>query len=234
MKLSANLMPGRRHWNRSGFTLLEMMFSVGIYTILLIGVLVAIQVFALRVYTLAATKLTATQGARQALNQIRDDIRGGKYVQVGNTDNQGDFTPYNGTNLAVGNAIQVYPTTNGSANWTTSPYPAPYNIYYLQTNTPGGVSSNNLMWISVQGSNSVITAITTNKLCTYITNLDVFATMDCLGIITSNAIKNNWLYTVKMQFYQWEYPIAIISSNPAANAYDYYQLRTRVARRSLN
>ncbi len=230
MKLFSNISPARRPQGRYAFTLLEMMFSVGIYSILLIGVLVAVQVFALRVYTLAATKLTATQGARQALNQIRDDIRQGKYVQVGNTDNSGNFTPYQGTNLAVGNAIQVYSTTNGNTGWTTTPYPAPYDIFYLQTNNPGGVSSNNLMWISVATNSTTYT----KNLCTYITNLDVFATMDCWGNISSNKIDDNWIYTVKFQFYQWEYPIAVISSNGGANAYDYYQLRTRVCRRSLN
>ncbi|HEX4349084.1 MAG TPA: hypothetical protein VH251_01790 [Verrucomicrobiae bacterium] len=224
MKLFSNIASVRRRGTRSGFTLLEMMFSVGIYTILLIGVLIAIQVFALRVYTLAATKLTATQGARNALNQIRDDIRQGKYVQVGNTDNSGSFTAYGGTNLAMGNAIQIFSTTNN--NFTTYPY----DIFYLQTNTPGGVSSNNLIWIAVSTNNTTYT----QKLCTYITNLDVFATMDCWGNISSNKIDDNWIYTVKFQFYQWEYPIAVISSNTAANAYDYYQLRTRVCRRSLN
>jgi type II secretory pathway pseudopilin PulG len=230
MKLLSNISSTRRQGARSAFTLLEMMFSVGIYTILLIGVLIAIQVFALRVYTLAATKLTATQGARQALNQIRDDIRQGKYVQVGNTDNSGTFTPYAGTNLAVGNAIQIYSTTNNDTNWFTSPYPAPYDIFYLQTNNPGGVSSNNLIWVSVSTNNTTFT----RKLCTYITNMDVFATMNCWGNIASNEIDDNWVYTVKFQFYQWEYPIAVISSNSAPNAYDYYQLRTRVCRRSLN
>jgi Tfp pilus assembly protein PilW len=232
MKLFSNLSPARRQQTRSAFTLLEMMFSVGIYTILLIGVLVAVQIFALRVYTLAATKLTATQGARQALNMIRDDIRQGKYVQVGNTDNSGNFTPYLGTNLAVGNAIQIYSQTNSSGIYWTNPYVPPYDIFYLQTNSPNGVSSNNLIWISVT-TNSAATNYTKN-LCTYITNMDVFATMDCWGNIASNRIDNNWIYTVKFQFYQWEYPIAVISSNGGANAYDYYQLRTRVCRRSLN
>ena len=103
----------------AAFTLVEMMVSVGIYLALLVGVMVAIQIYAMRVYTLAATKLTATQGSRQALNQIRDDIRQGKYVLVGNSDNAGNFTAYTGTNLAVGNALLVYATTNG--NFTLPP-----------------------------------------------------------------------------------------------------------------
>lgn len=224
MKLLLPIPAARRPGPDSAFTLLEMMFSVGIYSILLIGVLVAIQIFALRIYTLASTKLSATAGACQAINEIRNDIRQGKYVQVGTCDNAGtNFTAYGGTNLAIGNAIQIFSTTN---NNFTSP---PYDLYYLQTNTPGGVSSNNLIEMVVT-TNSTKTSV----LATYITNLDVFSTMNCLGEYTSNEIDNNWVYTVKMQFYQWEYPIAVISTNAAANAYDYYQLRTRVSRRALN
>jgi type II secretory pathway pseudopilin PulG len=235
MRFSAILPAGFRRFNRSAFTLVEMMFSVGVYTVLLVGAVLAIQVFALRVYTLAATKLSATATSRQALNQIRDDIRGGKYVLVGSANNSGTFTPYAGTNLASGNAMEVFAATNcmnSNGVWCLPPY----NLYYLQTNTPGGVSSNNLIWTSVVTTNS-----STTVLATYITNLDVFASMDwesnASGIflaISSNNVYNDWIYTVKLQFYQWEYPIAIISSNSAANAYDYYQLRTRISRRSLN
>jgi hypothetical protein len=225
MKIHCDIPDRGANGRRSAFTLLEMMFSVGIYTVLFLGALVAVQVFALRVYTLAATKLTATQSSRKALNQIRDDIRQAKGIQVGNTDNSGNFTANGGTNLAVGNALQVFSTTNG--NFTLPPY----DIYYLQTNSPGGVSSNNLMWISV-AANYAATNITT--LSTYITNLDVFSAQDCWGNTITNAVKNNQVYTVKLQYYQWEFPIAVISSNNAANAYDYYQLRTRVCRRALD
>ena len=36
-----------------------------------------------------------------------------------------------------------------------------------------------------------------------------------------------------MQFSQWEYPIAFVGG-VGLNAYDYYQLRTRVFRRAWN
>jgi hypothetical protein len=223
MKLFSTNSAGRRPSLRSAFTLMEMVISVGIYLGIFVGALVAVQIFALRVYTLAATKLTATQGARKALNQIRDDIRQGKGVQVGNADSSGNFTAYTGTNLASGNALQVYATTNG--NFTQPPY----SLYYLQVTNSGGMSSNNLIWMEVTASSS-----TSSKLATYITNLDVFSAQDCWGNTITNSLKNNQVFTVKLQFYQWEYPIAVISSNAAANAYDYYQLRTRVCRRALD
>jgi type II secretory pathway component PulJ len=118
MKLLRHIQAGRRH--SSAFTLLEMMISTGIYLAVFVGVIVAIQVFALRVYTLAATKLTATQGSRKALNQIRDDIRQAKGLLVGNTDNAGNFTAVSGTNGAIGNGLMVYSTTNFSGPPFTS------------------------------------------------------------------------------------------------------------------
>jgi Tfp pilus assembly protein PilW len=210
---------GRRR--RNAFTLVEMMVSSSIYLFIFVGVIVAIQIFALRVYTLAATKLTATQGSRKALNQVRDDIRQGKGLLVGNSDNQGHFTAVAGTNGAVGNALQIFSTTNFSG--------PPYTLYFLQTNTVSGVSSNNLMCITMTSaaSNAV-------NLTTYITNLDVFAAQDCWGNVISNFLQNNQVFTIKLQFYQWEYPVAVISSNGGLNAYDYYQLRTKVCRRALD
>jgi MFS superfamily sulfate permease-like transporter len=219
MKAFHKIQAGRRRKLLSAFTLVEIMISAGIYLGIFVGVMVAIQVFALRVYTLAATKLTATQASRKALNQIRDDIRQAKYLQVGKCDNSGSFTAISGTNGAVGNAIQIFGTTNLGA---------PYSIYYLQTNTVGSVSSNNLMAKIVTSASSA-----TYKLSTYITNLDVFAAEDCYGNTVSNVMKNNQVFTIKLQFYQWEYPIAYIGSN-GANAYDYYQLRTKVCRRALD
>ncbi|HAO79868.1 MAG TPA: hypothetical protein DCQ92_13015 [Verrucomicrobia subdivision 3 bacterium] len=220
MKAFLKIQAGRWRRNRSAFTLVEIMISAGVYLVIFVGVMVAIQVFALRVYTLAATKLTATQSSRKALNQIRDDIRQGKLIQVGKSDNSGSFTAVAGTNGAVGNAIQIFGTTNLGA---------PYSIYYLQTNTVGSVSSNNLMATIVTSISS-----STYKLSTYITNLDIFAAEDCYGNTISNVMKNNQVFTVKLQFYQWEYPISYISTNGGANAYDYYQLRTKVCRRALD
>jgi hypothetical protein len=213
--------------NRRGFTLAEMVISAGIYMTILVGVVVAMQVFALRIYTLAATKITATQGARTALNQIRDDIRQGKLLQVGQTDNSGNFAAINPASGAVGNALQIYQTTNRTA---------PYSLYYLQTNSTGGISSNVLFLIAVTP-----TATNVVNLAAYITNTDIFAAevwdnWPATGTSmtpTTNNIYNNQVYSVKLQFYQWEYPIAVVGG-AGLNAYDFFQLRTRVCRRATD
>lgn len=228
MKLFSQTQARRPRRKRSGYTLVEMLVAVGIYCGIMIGVVVALQIFALRIYTLAATKLVATQGAEYALNQIRDDIRQSKRLQVGRTDNNGNFTATSGTNGAVGNALQIFQTTNMTA---------PYSLYWLQTNTVGGMSSNVLYYVSV----SAVAVTNMVKLSGYITNLDVFsaenwdnwAPSSTSIVPITNCPNNNQVYAVKLQFYMWEYPIAVIGGF-GYNSYNYYQLHTRVCRRAVN
>ena len=192
--------------------------TVGIYLFIFVGVMVAIQIFGLRVYTLAATKLTATTGGREAMNHIRDDIREAKTLTVGNLLTAGNpttYSPYGGTNLAQGNALLIYPTTNS----------IPFTIYYLDTTTP---PTNNLVEyvVTSAGTNSTI-------LASYITNSIIFDAEDFMNNVLTNDAKNNQVYGVTMQFSQWEYPIATVGG-VGLNAYDFYQLRTKVCRRALD
>jgi type II secretory pathway pseudopilin PulG len=220
MKLSPNTQTQGRRKNISAFTLIEMMISVGIYLIIFIGTMVAIQIFALRIYTLAATKLSATGDARKALNHIRDDIRQAKTLQVGNLKTAGNpttFTNISGSGLAQGSALQIYSTTNIGV---------PYTIYYLDTS-----GATNYLRGYMVDSNSVAT---TNTYVGYITNTIIFDAEDFQCNIVTNNLKNNQVYRLTMQFSQWEYPIAFIGTNQGINEYNYYQLRTRVCRRAID
>jgi hypothetical protein len=218
MKLFSNIQSRSRRANLSAFTLVEMVISVGVYLITFIGAMVAIQIFALRVYTLAATKLSATNYGTKALNQIRADIQQAKTLQVGTLLTVGDptsFTPFSGTNSAQGGALQVFQTTNS----------VPYTTYYLDTST-----STNYLKAYMVNSNSVAS---TTTLAAYITNTIVFDAEDFQGNIVTNNPANNQVYRMVLQFYQWEYPIGFVGGK-GYNAYDYYQLRTRVCRRALD
>ena len=235
MKILHLIQAGRRRRHFPAFTLVEMMIATGIFLFIFVGVVVGIQIFALRVYTLGATKLTATQGSRKLMDQIRDEIRQAKLLQVGNCDNSGNnfFGAITGSNAAIGNAIQIYSTTNTASAGVG----AAYSIYFLQTNNFASGTSNSLIWYSV-------TATTSNSIdmADYITNLDVFSAVELVQMspgvydyqTISNDTKNNQAYAIKLQFSQWEYPIAVISTNGGYNAYDYYQLRTVVCRRALD
>jgi hypothetical protein len=219
MKLFKNIQNRARRRNVRGFTLAEMVITVGVFLFIFTGVMVAVQIFGLRIYTLAATKLVATAGGRQAMNQIRDQIRGGKMVYVGNCSSpiNSSFSLIGTTNSQQGNALIIYPTTN--TTW--------YSIYYLDTRT----TTNCLIQFNV--SNSVTTY--TKTLAKYVTNQIVFDMEDWqTHIVTSEqSLDNRLLIRVTMQFSQWEYPLAFVGG-VGLNAYDYYQLRTRVFRRAWN
>jgi len=219
MKLFKNIQNRARRRNVRGFTLAEMVITVGVFLFIFTGVMVAVQIFGLRIYTLAATKLVATAGGRKALNQIRDQIREGKMVYVGNcsSPSYSSFALIGTTNSQQGNALIVYPTTNTA--WCS--------IFYLDTST----TTNRLLQFNV--SNSATTY--TNTLAVYLTNQIVFDARDWQNNIVTNyqSLDNRLLIEVTMQFSQWEYPVAFVGG-VGANAYDYYQLRTRVFRRAWN
>jgi prepilin-type N-terminal cleavage/methylation domain-containing protein len=219
MKLFNAIQNGLRRRNARGVTLPEMMITVVVFLYIFTGVWLAVQLFGLRVYTLAATKLSATADGRKALNMVRDQIRAGKIINVGNCSNAiGSSFQLITNGLQQGNALQIYPTTNTAG----------YTIFYLDTST----TTNRLLQFNV--TNNVTTY--TNTLAKYITNLIVFNLEDWqTNIPLSEAtLDNRLLVRMTMQFSQWEYPIAKIGPSNSWNAYDYYQLRTRVFRRAWN
>ena len=66
MKLPTQIKRASRTGEVRAFTLAEMMVVVAVFSFI-IAAICAVQLFALRVYTLGATKLSATMGARQTL-----------------------------------------------------------------------------------------------------------------------------------------------------------------------
>jgi len=190
----------------AGFTLSEMMITMGIFAVI-IGAMVGVQLFGLRVYTLAATKLTATTGGRESLNTIRDAIRGSKTVEIG-IYSGGTFTSISNGFPQIGNCIRIFSTTN---LFTTN-----YLVIYQDP-------ASNMVFSKVGTSGTV------DVLAKYMTNYYCFWSEDCYGntVVTN---QNDLVIRMQMNFFQWEYPIGFVGTN-AANAYDYYYLRTTVSRR---
>jgi hypothetical protein len=224
MKLSSNIQIRPRHAGVSGFTLVEMVITVGIFLSIFTGAMIAIQIYGLRVYTLAATKLIATAGGRKTLNQIRDQIREANIVNVGNCSSSGasSFALISLTSVQQGNALQIFPTTNLNS----------YAIYYLNTNN----APTNVLDMAVASVTSGITNFgAPTVLASYITNTAIFDAEDYQGNIATNtsSLDNRWIIKVTMQFSQWEYPVGYVGG-VGFNAYDYYQLRTRVFRRAFD
>jgi type II secretory pathway pseudopilin PulG len=229
MKLLTQNEAGSKPQFMTGFTLVDVMVAMVIFTILFIGIMVSVQIFGLRVYTMGATKLSATAGALKVLNQIQDDIRSANMVFVGNlTTSSSAATFYlTGTNNNAGSALLICTTTNVVA--TT--YVPPYTIYYLDTNsTPG---TNTLKYTSTTDGTTFTTPVI---LASYITNTIVFDQEDYMGNIQTNDSylnPNNRIIRMELDFYQWEYPLGYIGGT-AANAYDFYRLTTKVTRRQID
>lgn len=225
MKFFPNHLVRRPRAVAHGFTLVEMLIAVTVFSLVILAT-VAMQIFAMRMYTLAATKVTATEEARNTMNDIRDKVREARLLYVG------DYTPASGnpvfdfhamTNGALqeGNALMIYPST--ATNSFTLAYLRPPNGSSFSSVTPA--STNSL--IVVIFTNGVLEA--SNDVADYITNQIVFDSENFEGSILSSNQNNNLIH-MTLNFSQWEYPVAAIGTNDF-NAYDYYQLNTVMSRR---
>jgi type II secretory pathway pseudopilin PulG len=218
MKLLSNLVARSPAGRRHGFTLVETMVSLWIFIIIFIGVVIAVQVFGLRVYSLGATKLSATACAVKVLNQIRDDIRASKTIDVGNLTTAGSpatFALPGPTVGMAGGALRICPTTNT----------VPYEIYYLDTST----TTNYLKMATTTNGTTFGAPVV---LASYVTNAVVFEAEDFAGRLLTNNV-NNHIIRMELDFYQWEYPIGVVGG-VGYNAYDFYKLTTRISRRLID
>jgi type II secretory pathway pseudopilin PulG len=202
----------------AGFTLVEIYVVMALFAFLVIAI-VATQFFAARVYTLAATKLTATAAGRKAMNNMRDAIKSSTYVQVGIYDPAGNqFSLIADGSPQIGNALAIYP--NIPTNNVTDGYTNFGTVYFMNpqaSNLCSVVISNGVEWTSTRVDNIIV----------WITNYYVFNAEDAFANMQTTYSKNR-VIRVKLQFSQWEYPLAGVGNGAM---YDYYQLQTRAAMR---
>jgi Tfp pilus assembly protein PilW len=219
MKFSPDIFRARR----TGFTLPEILIATTIF-IMIIGAVVALQLFGVRIYQLAATKLTATEDGRKTVNFIREQVREAKSIYIGTysgtNGSPGTFSAVVNTNQ-IGSALLIFPTTN-----TT------YGVIFYQDPSVSNlcsVSINNAITDTNGNTSGTITNFATDAL--FVTNnANVFQAEDFQGnILTDN--RNNRIIHVTFQFSQLEYPVAGIG---AGALYDYYELHTRATRRTLD
>jgi len=189
----------------TAFTLPEMMIVVAIFS-MVVAAMVSLQLFASRIYLLAGTKISATSEGRKTMDVMRDRIRSANVVMVG-TYLTNKFTQISNGFPQIGSALAVQYTNAGSTN---------YLIFFKHPTDPRNILC------SVSNGTPVI-------LAKYVTNSVCFQAEDYRGNVLTNY-QNNPVIRINLQFSQWEYPIAVIGTN-SVNAYDFYQLRTRIARR---
>ena len=190
--------------SRSAFTLGELMTALGLFSLVVIGVVYS-QLFGMRMFNVTSTRVAASDNARKVLNRVRDDVRSGKLLYVGNGGSAG-FTniPQNG--LRQGNALQIYPTTASNV----------FVRYYLDVATQS-------LKRTTSGTGQV------QVLAPYLTNQIAFVAEDFGGHTLTND-QNNRVIKMVLDFYQWEFPVAQAG---AGAFYDYYHLQTRLTRRTI-
>ena len=205
----------------AGFTLVEIYIVSAIFLVL-VGAMIALQIFGLQVYTLAATKLTATASGRKALNEIRDAVREAKYVDVGLYTS--GSTTFNGIGTGtnqIGNALLIF-TNSSKATGTLYFMDQPSGSLLRVTMTSGAYSTNGYSYIGTP------VGLATN--IPFVTNYFVFDQEDYLGNVLTNNV-NNRIIHMTLQFSQWEYPVAGVGNGAM---YDYYELHTKVTQRATD
>lgn len=189
---------------QSAFTLAEIMTAMGLFSLVMIGVVYS-HLFGMRMFNITATRLSASDDSRRVLNSVRDEVRSGKLLYVGNGSSTG-FTHIALNSLHRGNALQIHPTTDTNV----------FIRYYLDT------ASQSLKRMT--SSNSQV-----RVLAPYLTNQIAFIAEDFAGNTLTND-QNNRVIKMVLDFYQWEFPVARVGGGAF---YDYYHLQTRITRRRI-
>jgi prepilin-type N-terminal cleavage/methylation domain-containing protein len=186
--------------SRHGFSLAELMVASTIFLILVVGAMVSVQIYGLRVYNLTSTKIKATAGAREAMNDIRDRIRSAYDVNVGFYTNN-NFLSLTNNQLQQGNAIQIFPLTNDLSTAV---------VFYSDV-----ANSNNVL--------NMVTNLVVSQEVTNMVNYICFQNENYQGNVVTNNVGGR-VITIIMQFNQLAFQ----------NSYEYYRLRSRITRRSIN
>ena len=196
--------------------------------------IMAMQIYAMRVYELAADENDRRRNnARVTMNDIRDRVRESRVVYAEITRPSAQFSPVDFSAVTNGRRrkatrLMIYPTTATNA----------FALIYLQTGerhhelfSPGQLWQHRLYQFSHSPE------LYTNRPCrslpifiaSYITNDIVFDAENFEGTVLSNN-ENNYLVHLTLDFSQHLYSIG----TNLFNAYDYYQLNTVMTRRDTD
>ena len=204
MKLFAKKSIGRLSQSNGGFTLVEMIVTSTIFLVIVVAAMLSVQLYGLRIYNLATSKVQVTTAARESINDIRDRVRSAQQVYIGNYTNS-TFTAISSGLNQIGNALQIFPATNTTA--------ANAIVFYMDTvNTSLKMVSNGVVSVSAN----------------FVTNYYCFNAEDYRGNNLTNFNQNNPVIGVTLMFNQLAFPYGL------TNAYNYYQLRTHISMRVKN
>ena len=188
---------------KRAFSLPELLVTIAL-TVVIVGAAVMLHLYGIRMYEFVRPKVVACDEARNTISRLIEEVRSANTIKVG-SGTLSAFTEAALNAPQVGNAIQVYPTTNTSV----------FVTYFWD-------KADETLKRSVDQRTSTI-------LARAVTNEFVFSARDYKGIVLTNA-QNNRVIDVDLRFNQLQYPKA---PQGKGNFYDFYQVRTRITRRML-
>jgi prepilin-type N-terminal cleavage/methylation domain-containing protein len=131
---------------QSAFTLVEMMVALGLFSLVMIGIL-GCHFTGLQFLEFVRPKVQNAQIVRETLGSLIEEVRAANSIAVG-TGTVSTFTTVPSGSAQIGNAIRIYPTT------TNTPY-----VYYFQDKSSGklyraGLNTSNLVAIATGVTNA--------------------------------------------------------------------------------
>jgi prepilin-type N-terminal cleavage/methylation domain-containing protein len=193
---------GTRLRNKRAFTLPELIIATSIFSLVCAGVLVG-HLFGMRLLEVTLPKLGTDQESRRAIGLLMADIRSAKILRIGN-GGLGSFTSLAINTTQLGNAIQIYPSTDTNV----------FIRYFLD-------AVDKKLKRTLDGALASAVAHS-------ISNSLVFTAEDFAGNVLTN-FQSNCLVGVNLQFYELKNPKVPIGPG---QYYVSYQLRTRLMRRA--
>ena len=198
----------RRRPAATGFTLVEMMFSVSLFMLVVLALL-ASNLLGLRENQLVQSKCGASDTSRRTLQQLPTDIRSSKMWNIGSMNGSNFVADVNGAQQ-TGTALQLCQTTNGSQ----------YILYYFDLSDTN--NSNGKLWRNSNNTNWNPVILASNLINTLYFRAENYNGQIQTNDGTSMAYKN--VIHTKLQFKQFQYPLTQVGSNCL---YDYYQIDFR-------
>ena len=186
--------------SRLGFTLVEMQIALGIFSLVVIG-MVYLNLFGLKQDELVLSKLGASDQSRLALAGLSKEIRTAKAFRVG-TGSQSSFTPTPNGDGQIGNAVEIYESADMSH----------YIRYFIDTN------AGELYRLATDDTSPRLVA-------QFLTN-STFEAENYLGELQYDLTKKNVLH-VTLEFRQFQYPLTKVGPEYYYNRYKIeYRLTT--------
>jgi hypothetical protein len=189
-----------------GFSMVELMVSVWIWTWIVVAGLFAVHLMGLREIRLLESKAGASDSARRQIGQLRNDIYGAKGWKIGSWNGSSFVSIGAGTNQR-GNALIIYPliiTSNQIVDLTK------YVLYYFDSSD---MANNNGRLFYLNSTNGVSRVSVSNLIPPL-----YFTSEDFIGR-TNTVLAYKSVIHATFQYSQFQYPLTQVGSNSLFNSY---------------